>query len=94
MTSHRRVTDDCNAWFFCEDDRGCEDWQTQLLLEESQCVLMSASTGPQPEPKRSDGSRPFSFSSFQAGYRKGDLLSSTPPARSMLEHVPSGAKCL
>ena len=65
------MTDDCNAWFFCEDDRGCEDWQTQLVVEESQCVLMSADARPQPEPQRNDVSRPFGFSSFQAGFLKG-----------------------
>ena len=72
----RRVTDGCNAWFFCEDDRGCYDWQTQLSVELSQCVLMAASTRPQPEPQRSDLARPLDFSSYQAGYLKGEATSS------------------
>ena len=66
-----RVTEECNAWFFCEDDRGCYDWQTQLTVDQSQCVLMAATTRPQPEPKRGDLMRPLDFSSYQAGYLKG-----------------------
>ena len=66
-----RVTEGCNAWFFCEDDRGCYDWQTQLTVGRGFCVLMAASARPQPEPQMQDVVEPFDFFGYQAGYLKG-----------------------
>ena len=68
-----RGTDGCNAWFYCEEDRGCFDWQSQRRVERGVCVLMTASARPQPEPQYREEKQPFDFFSYQAGYLKGEL---------------------
>ena len=73
----RRTTAGCSAWFYCEDERGCVDWQTQLPVQRGFCVLMSASARPQPEPRYEDVTKPLEFFNYQAGYPKGKRLQAT-----------------
>ena len=73
------MTAGCNAWFYCEEDRGCVDWQTQRSVSQDFCVLMTASARPQPEPQHRDVKRPFGFFSYQAGYLKGERPCGTSP---------------
>ena len=65
-----RVTAGCNAWFYCEDT-ACVDWQTTEAVTTGQCILMTASVKPQPEPLLKDVTKPDDFFSYQAGYIKG-----------------------
>ena len=65
-----RVMQACNAWFYCEDKR-CTDWQTGAGMGKSHCILMTADSAPQPEPRLEDVTKPNDFFSYQAGYMKG-----------------------
>ena len=67
---NHRVTESCNAWFFCEDSL-CTDWQTGASVTKSHCILMKAAPEPQPEPRLQDVTTPDDFFSYQAGYMKG-----------------------
>ena len=67
----RRVTAGCNAWFFCTDAGGCQDWQSGEAVDLGGCLLLAADQAPQPEPLLADVAAPGGFFSFQAGYVKG-----------------------
>lgn len=67
---HCRVTAACNAWFYCEDE-ACTDWQTMSKVTDGQCIVMTASPRPQPEPRLEDVTKPHDFFNYQAGYIKG-----------------------
>ena len=79
LRTHRcRATAGCNAWFYCEDDTGCVDWQTQRSIGRGFCILMTGSARPQPEPQYGKVKQPFDFFSYQAGYLKGGQLERLP----------------
>jgi len=68
-----RQTYGCNAWFWCDDDHGCHDWQSGLDIARGQCLVLTADPRPQPWLALRDVTEDMKFSSFHAGYVKDDM---------------------
>jgi len=74
-----RVTQGCNAWFWCADDTlDCLDWQSNTTVGYQGCLLLTADLRPQPLIRKNDVKRPHAFFSYHVGYLKTNIYLRPP----------------